>query len=829
MEQLKKIRKYFWHVILRVVFYCLCLLAIYKIYDLQKRLPKPSLVLRASIPPPPRTGIEENYYSIQINGQDTQEVALFLQEKNGNLWIPSKSLANWKIKLPATASMAYDDEKYFNLKKIPGVTYHIDPLTMEMKLTIPAALFEGYQVNADGSKLLKFTPSAPGLFFNYNLLQTRNINTLPHNVFNGLFSIGLFNAYGVGTNSFIMQNTPDTRSPLRLLTTWRYDKPEDMWTLSLGDNVSASTAWTQSVNFGGVQWGRNFATQPAYITFPQPAAKGQATVPSSVNLYVNNFLVQQNQISPGPFSIANIPYVTGAGDLRIVTTDIQGRQQVVTLPFYTSNQLLKAGLTNYTYEFGMIRQNLGVTNFGYQRFLAAGTKSTGIRDDLTMQWHVEALSNQETAGISAFKQLWNLGVINGAAAASHINGGRKNGGLLLASFQRQTPRYTINASSQITTEYFTQAGLQAGQLSPRLINQLSGGISYGMNNFGVNYIRIINRNQPGNNMLTASFSRNIFFEISMSLSAMTNLGGTRNKGVFLTLNRALGTNTAVNLSNSQQNGIHQESLQIIRSLPVGPGYGYSLTGTTGTGTSLNSTQSSVSLQNDIGTYIAQMNQSPGLISYSLNVMGSIIGMGGRPYLTRNLNNNSFGVVQLPDMPNVKVYTNNQLTAITDKHGNALLPNLLPYQNTEVSINAKELPLNTLVGATTQLVAPYYSSGIIIPFSAKVIRSAILVLKQATGEPVPEGAVATVAGEKEEFLVGTEGETYLTGLDNENKVDVVWEEHHCQFSFTSPPANPNDPIPELGNMTCKEIADGTKQTSLLSSEPKTQATAVPLPH
>lgn len=797
------IRKYFWHIIIRIIFYSTCAGILFHLYHLHPPPLRPLKILAS--PPPPRSNIEENYYQVIINGENTNDSTLFLSEKNGNLWVAANDLSKWKFVPPAKPPVSYDSEKYYNLKQLTGLTYTIDPINMIIKMNAPAQLFGASQFNANGSKIINFTPPSPGMFFNYNLLETKNINTTPHSLFNGLFTIGVFSRYGVGTNTFIVQNAPNTSSPIRLTTTWRYDQPEKMWTLSLGDDISTPTSWSDAVNFGGVQWGTNFTTQPTFITFPQPGVKGQATVPSAVNLYANNNLVQRQQVSPGPFAITNIPYVTGSGDLRMVTTDIQGRQQVITVPFYVSNQLLKAGLTNSTYEIGILRQNLGISNFDYARTLIAATKSVGITDDLTAQWHIEALSDQQSAGLSAFKNIFNFAVVNGSIAASHMNGG-KDGALLLLAFQRLTPTYSVNASSQITTEYFTQQGLTPGQLSPRLINQIGGGFTLHGNSFGISCLHEINRGQPSSNMVTASYSRDIFFEIALSLTVTNQLSGTKNQGVFLSLSRTLDNQTSVSMVNNQQNGIHQSSAQLLRALPPGPGYGYSLTAGTGTQTSSNIKQGSFSYQNDIGTYVAQINEMPGQINYSLNAVGSIVLLDGTPYLTRNLYNNSFGVAKVPGMPNVDVYVNNQVVSHTNKKGNALIPNLLPYQETQVAIDTNQIPLNTNIDASSRTVAPYYRSGIIINFPVKVIRSGTITVKQASGVNVPEGASVTIVGQKDDFIVGGEGEVYLTGLDNENIVDINWEEHHCQFTLKVPPVNPQDLIPELGVFICKEVTN-----------------------
>jgi outer membrane usher protein len=788
----------------QIIFYLFCAYVIYLMY----RFPAPSV---NSLLLPKRYNqlssvfdSGENYYAVYINGTDMQQLSLIISDEHGQIWVSQNDLTAWNIALPSSAPKIFDDQKYYKLSLFPGAVYSINKSDMTIQFQFPVTAFIPRVIDAGSPQFVSVTPPSPGAYLNYDLLETHSAQSQPNNIVTGLFQLGVYNSYGVGTNSFLLQNTPDTEWALRLLTTWRYDKPDKMWTLSIGDDVSTSTNWSSSVNFGGAQWGTNFATQPAFITFPRPGYQGQATVQSSLDLFINNSLAKNVQLTPGSYSLTNIPYVDGAGNMRIVTTDIMGRQQVVNVPFYVSNQLLKTGLVDSSYEVGLIRQNLGLASFDYARFIAAATSSVGVNDTLTLQWHVEGLSDQQTIGGTILKQIGQIGVLDGSLAVSHINANNKDGGLALLAFQRQAQNYSIGLSSQVTTLYFTQQGLDSDQLSPRLINQVFGGVSFNGNGLSFNYIRQINRDQPGNNMVSATFTRNLFFDFSLSATGMTNLGGTKNKGVFLTVTRSLGDQTNVNLSNSVQNDAHQSGIQIQRNLPTGPGYGYSLAGATGT--SVNSKLGSLSLQNDVGTYTGQILQFDGVSTETLNAEGAIILMGDHTYLSRNLNNTSFAVVQVPGFPDVDVSVYNQVAARTDRYGNALIPNLQPYQEATIAINTNQLPLNSIVNASSLTMTPYYNSGVVIPFPVKYIRNATLTVKQASGDYIPEGVSAGLSGEPPEFIVGTEGQTYFTGLNDVNTVNFIWDEHVCQITFKVPPPDPNNSVPDLGEFVCNEVTD-----------------------
>jgi outer membrane usher protein len=165
--------------------------------------------------------------------------------------------------------------------------------------------------------------------------------------------------------------------------------------------TSVPGAWGRSVRFGGVQYSTNFATQPGYITFPSIASGGQAALPSTVDVFVNNALVAQKTVLPGPFSITNIPTVNGSGNVRLVVRDLFGREQVISQPFYASVNLLKAGLEDFSYEAGVERSNFGTESGDYGHAVASATYRRGLTGRLTGEIRGEASRDLGVAGIAA--------------------------------------------------------------------------------------------------------------------------------------------------------------------------------------------------------------------------------------------------------------------------------------------------------------------------------------------------------------------------------------------------------------------------------------------
>ena len=69
-------------------------------------------------------------------------------------------------------------------------------------------------------------------------------------------------------------------------------------------------------------------------------------------------------------------------------------------------------------------------------------------------------------------------------------------------------------------------------------------------------------------------------------------------------------------------------------------------------------------------------------------------------------------------------------------------------------------------------------------------------------PLPAGAIVRIEGQTDEFPVAMEGEAYLTGLKDNNRLRVEWRGLGCDILLTVPPSN--DPLPHFGTFACPGV-------------------------
>ena len=100
-------------------------------------------------------------------------------------------------------------------------------------------------------------------------------------------------------------------------------------------------------------------------------------------------------------------------------------------------------------------------------------------------------------------------------------------------------------------------------------------------------------------------------------------------------------------------------------------------------------------------------------------------------------------MRIPDYPSIHILADNQLVGLTNADGNALIPRLRAYDRNVISIDQRDLPLDAEIGTLKLEVAPYFRSGISVPFPIRRAPAAMLTLRLENGLPVPVGALIEI--------------------------------------------------------------------------------------
>lgn len=740
--------------------------------------------------------VEELLLAVSVNGQKPQDTALLLRGKDGRVFARRDDLLHWRLAPPVSGGVSREGALYFPLDALDGVSYRVDEPQQALLIDAAAQAFLSSRVSGSRGVLTVPARSPLGGFLNYDVFTA---NDAEDTSTNALAEVGVFNAWGVGVSTFLRQDLPDGTQVVRLGTTWTHDMPSTMTSLRFGDLTNASSSWGRSVRFGGVQWGTNFASQPGFITFPRPAMAGEAVLPSTVDLYVDNVLRMRREVPAGPFSIEDMPVVTGQGEARLVVTDLLGREQVIVAPYYSSPRLLEPGLNAYSYEIGAIREDFGLVSNHYGRPLAVGTFRRGLSEHLTGEVRAELLEKQQTVGLGGFFLWPAAGVFSASIAASHRQpalGAGGNGGLLSLAFSGQRSQFAYGLNAQFTTEHFAQIGFEPGQRAARLSGQAFASFAARRaGSFGISYTHQERPDKDPVDLLNASYSVTLWRFGFLGLSALRVLGPQASSVFSLSFTRLLGERDTGSISATKDGERMRGNMRMQRSLPPGSGMGYRLSA--GFEDS-DPREAGVTLQNEVATYGVEVGQSEGQTSYRGSVSGGVAMLGADVFMSRQIDN-SFAVVEVPGYADVNIYRDNQPIAHTNAKGMALISRLRPYEVNSVRIEQADLPMDARIGALQLDAIPYLRSGLLLSFPVKRSRGATLTLLLDSGEPLPAGAVVKLAGEAEEFPVGLRGETYVTGLEAANQLHATWRGQTCVVDVAFPKSD--DPLPDLGVFKC----------------------------
>lgn len=787
----------------------------------------PSAEVQATASPDPVAAPEVTPlpYAVVVNGKPSGD-ALLLQLPDGRLLARSADLDRWRLKHAGDAEFVLNGEAYQLLARSPGFSAHLDPQNQRAELDFAPQAFELSQVRVTPSRITRAQrPQGLGGFLNYDLLASeQQLNQSGSNSsLNGQLEAVLFNRWGVLSSQWIGLNLngdqPGSRTAssvfdeqriLRLESSFVRDDPDALTTLTLGDAIGASGLFGRPVRFGGVRWARNFSTQPGFITLPQPALSGETALPSALDVYVNGVRQQSLTVPSGPFQIDALPVINGQGEVQVVVRDLLGREQIISQSYFTGTRQLKAGLHDFSYEFGAQRQRFGVASEDYGALIAIGTHSYGFSEHLTGELRGEFAGNGlQGIGAGGILALAPVGVFSGGLALSHSGVG--NGVLGLLGFERQLRRgLNLGARVQLTSPDYRQAGQLEGFAPPERIfsSNLGYGIA-GFGRFGLSYTNIKNRSpEQLTSVLAGSFTTR-YKRVSINLTALDRFEPSQDYSVSLNFNLPLGNRQSASAGyryqqNENRGVTGQTYARVQRNLPEGAGWGYRASvselhgGNQADGVNA---EAGVKLNAEYGSYGLELARFDQLNAYRASLSGGLGLMSGYVFASRKLN--SFAIVET-GAEDLKLLLRNQLVTRTNADGVAVLPYLQPYQSNNILIDPTDLPLSVLIPSAGLDAVPYYKSGLLLKMPARKTLGAVLAMVQANGRPVPTGASIKLSGSDVEFPVGYRGRAYVNDLKvGENQGVVSWASKTCAVRFSlSAQAGFQ---PDIGPVICTESA------------------------
>ena len=722
----------------------------------------------------PAGTVRDIWVEVRINNVPQPDFALLHIDLRGHLFGRLEDVRAWHMKVPGSA----EAEDLVRIDDVPGLRARLEEDDLVLRLEAEPDLFAAQSLF---SERRDDTPQRgiPAVFMQYNVFAEHSGGAGAGETYSALLQAGS----SLGRASFTMSwlgtrfggasaaaADPGQSSWHRLDTDFQLDFPEYTARLMLGDGVTSPGTLGQSVRFTGAHWATDFATRPGFTPYALPVVSGTATVPSSIELYVNQALVQRTTVEAGPFQLNNIPVPVGQGAVDIRMRDILGNVQQLTVPYLVIPQLIAPGLTTVDFAAGAVREDYGIENFAYGHAFISGAIQHGLNGVATLNASAELGpdSNEVTLrGGGAWRVGRNI-TVELTPAVSHAaqsgSGGAVEAGVdavwHLAAFgvhfRSASPGFVelgdLGPGARLRREWATQASMQFG---PR-------------GSLGALYAWRCSNGKP------ATSAGTLTYNVSLGRLGAVGIFGsnTRSSGISdivagVTFTHYFGkgiTGAATGTANDDASTLN---VQVSQAPPPGAGLGWELAHARG-GADVDGAR--IDVRNAYGSGSGEIDSARSRTIGILAWQGGLLWAAGRAWPAQT-SSGPAALVEVPDLGGVEVLHDGQRVGRTDSAGRILVPALRPFENNDITVVPEDLPLTALVDSEKLIVRPYAHGVVrgVVPVSAG--ESRVFVLRLGAHDFVPAGAAVVVDGHT--YPVGTEGMAQLPVGHGSRSGVVTW--------------------------------------------------------
>jgi outer membrane usher protein len=757
--------------------------------------------LGGELPPPP-SGMDaisdaQLFLELVVNQMNTGRV-IAVEQRSGRLFVPVQALRETGMKLPdgLDAQVALDS--------LQGLHSDYDSQGQRLLLQVPPDWLPEQWIGSRQAYPRTPALSSFGALLNYDLYlnDTDDAGTY----LAAWNEVRLFDSWGTLSNTGQYRRTFSglgegtlNNGYRRYDTTWRYSDDERLLTFEAGDLVSGALPWSNSVRLGGVQLSRDFAVRPDLVTYPLPQFAGEAAVPSSVDLFINGYKSSSADLQPGPYTLTNIPFINGAGEAVVVTTDALGRQVSTTVPFYVTSSLLQKGLSDFSVAAGTLRRDYTLKDFSYGPGVTSGSLRYGLSDNLTLEGHAEAAQSLTLGGFGGNLRLGNFGVLNSAISQSRFDG--QGGQQVSLGYQYSSQRYSLSYQRMQRRDDY--ADLTVVDSPYASLSQRSEQLTLSLNlerygSLGAGYFDVRAADDSRTRLLNLTWSKPLWRSSSFYLSANREIGDS-NWAVQAQLVIPFDLHGSLSLSSERsQDGQSRQRVNYSRAVPSEGGVGFNLgyaQGDAPTYRQADLTWRLQSVQLQAGVYGSSEAETRWA-----DASGSLVWMDGQAFAANRIDD-AFVVVSTDGYRDIPVRYENQLVGHTDKNGHLLVPWSSAYYRGKYEIDPLNLPANVQSPQVEQRVAVRRGSGYLVQFPLTRIVAASVVLVDARQQYLPLGSLVTHEQSGAQAVVGWDGLVYLENLAPNNSLRVsLADGGSCQASFALKPEQ--EQVPLIGPLLCQ---------------------------
>ncbi|WP_417808838.1 fimbria/pilus outer membrane usher protein [Thioclava sp.] len=738
------------------------------------------------------------YLAVTVNGRDAALIAQFNAGLEGeNMSSPRSELKQVGIAVPA----GLGDE--VSLSALPGVSYRYDASEQRVYMSASNRALLPDVISAARAPDYEAPEKSWGAVLNYALTldHISVANGAGSSTVAGAFDGWIFSPFGTlrSTGSYsrpILTQTGTTPGGrfVREETTWQYHAPSRAVTMSVGDFTTRGPNWMRPIRMGGVQLRRDFSLRSDLVTDQRLSFAGAAAVPSSVDVFIENNRVYSGSLNSGPFRLEDIPVNTGSGDAEIVVTGDDGRTKRKKVSFFSSANLIKKGMADWSLSAGHARQAYGLDNAAYDAStILSASLRYGLSHAITVEGYATTTQDFQMIGAGFTAVPLALGEVSLAGARSRYNG--HSGNFWQIGVSTQIGPVDIDArSSRSDAGYADLAyvtgvaylGASALVSSASLLEtaraqdviSVSIPVTAQANRVGLSYVRS-KRSNSHDRLVSASYAMPLAGgrgALSVSGSHDFTDDDTRiSMGLSLKLGKRSYVRTAAYTSSSGR-----QTRDVTWSRPVRDEIGdFGYLAQAGQQSGQTALRAKAQYRGRLGLISGEVQKTESQTYLRGELDGSLVMAGGH-LAAGNLVNDSFAVVDT-GVPNMPIMLQNRAVAKTGRNGRALIAGLNSYHRNRISVDVADFPDGSSPGLSASDVIPARLSGRYVDFRGSQGAGVIAVLRDGSGAVLPAGTLVRVAGGVDTY-VGYDGQTWLENASATNSLRAELDRGTCKAKF-----------------------------------------------
>jgi outer membrane usher protein len=458
-------------------------------------------------------------------------------------------------------------------------------------------------------------------------------------------------------------------------------------------------------------------------------------------------------LQPGPYDFTNLEDFTGLRNVEVRIRDASGVRSVVRIPYYFTERLLAAGLTDFNVSWGAQRQSAFGDTYGTGAFSAF--VHHGITDRVTIGAEAQASSGYAFAALAGAARFDRVGVFALDVGAQRLEDGdvhvadvfnwhyTRGGTTLRALTRGYGDGYRTSSAPPVPG---------ALELPRREVALGWDEALYGSVLLSLNASERRFKVQATQRDYGASLSAGLRSWGNVIISAQRSCASHQcTTQAAASLSIPFGAHHSVNAGwRRDVEGANTTYLQASRSVPTGEGYGWRVNAQDSQGARDLAADGTLRLTQGVLTGAVRrttFDDGSSSEGWSTGLEGSLACVGSSCYLTQPITD-AFAVVDLNGVEGVRVSRNNEVIGRSGASGEVLVSSAPALTRNDIAIFDEDVPISIAVLRNTHLLVPAQGVGYRVRFDLRPILAIRgTLVREQEGRRVPiENVELIVRGE-----------------------------------------------------------------------------------